>query len=176
MTCRSACLYLALSAAAACAQQRDPLVPQTDPAFRPRLVSVDFTARRVRPGAPMAVTYRFRNAGTKPARGEWRVFVHIEHPEKSCANIVINHDHLPLLPTSAWAPGETVSDGPHVLTAPDKDGAEYHVHVGVYCPEVKGGPRLLDTYAGTIKVSKDAPAMTDIGTDASAEAACISAA
>ena len=153
---------LAISVAAQ-AQERDALRPSVDPRFKPQLVSVDFTSRHVRPGAAVGVTYRFRNAGSKPARGDWRVFVHLEHPKKSCTDLVVNLDHLPLLPTSAWEPGQVISDGPHVFTAPtDKEG-DYYVHVGVYCPEVKGGPRLLDQYAGTFKVSKNAPAAKDFG-------------
>ena len=155
-------MTLALSAASA--QQRDQHRPDADPEFRPRLVSVDFTARTVRPGAQVAVTYLFRNEGAKPARDDYRVFVHLEHPKKSCTCLVVNLDHLPTVPTSAWKPGAEVADGPHVFEAPTPtQDTTYYVHVGVYCPQLTGGPRLLDVYAGEFKVSNDAPAQTVLG-------------
>ncbi len=140
----------------AAAPARDQLDAAADPTFKPQLVSADFTARRVRPGDQVGVTYRFRNAGSKPARDDWRVFVHLESPKRSCACIVKGLDHMPTTPTSAWEPGRVVTDGPHVFAAPAREGA-YYVHVGVFCPQVRGGPRLLDTYAGQLVVSRDAP-------------------
>jgi len=135
---------------------------QADPDFRPRLVSVDFSSRLVRPGTEVAVTYRFRNEGTKSARDDYRVFVHLEHPRKSCECIVSNLDHAPIIGTSAWEPGVVVADGPHVFRAPTAEGA-YYVHVGVYAPQLPKGPRLFETYAGVFKVSRDAPKQKNIG-------------
>ena len=142
----------------ASAQPRDQLKPGVDPDFRPELVGVEFSSREVRPDTEVAVTYRFRNTGTKPARGDYRVFVHLEHPRQDCACLVANLDHLPTVPTSAWFPGEEIADGPHVFRAPAAKGdADYFVHVGIYAPQPAGGPRLLATYSGQFRVSSAAP-------------------
>lgn len=146
------------------AQERNQLQPGADPDFKPVLISVDLTTRLARPGSEIGVTYRFKNTGTQPAKDDYSVFVHLEHPSKSCTNLVSNLDHLPTIPTSAWSPAQEVSDGPHVFRAPTASGeATYHVHVGVYAPQLPGGPRLLDVYAGELKVSREAPAAKDIG-------------
>ncbi len=143
------------------AQERDQLNPGVDPAFKPALVSVDFTSRTVRPGDAVGVTYRFRNDGTSAAAADYVVFVHLEWPEASCSDIVGHFDHEPLRATSTWEPGDTVSDGPYVIEAPaEKGDATYHVHVGIWVPQVAGGPRLLDQYAGELKVDRNAPAST----------------
>ncbi len=129
-----------------------------DPDFRPELVGVEFTSREVRPGDPFAVTIKFRNAGTRPARSDYRVFLHFEAPRRDCADIVIHADHAPSEPTSLWKPGELIIDGPRRLIAPaDRPEQEYFVHVGIY--DYGGtGQRLLESYAGgTIRVTPDAP-------------------
>ena len=146
------------------AQQQDQLRPGADPDFEPVLVSDDLTTRLARPGSEVGVTYRFKNTGTQPARDDYRVFVHLEHPSESCTNIVSNLDHLPTIPTSAWSPAKEVFDGPHIFRAPTTTrDATYHVHVGVYAPQLPAGPRLLDVYAGELTVSKDAPAAEELG-------------
>ena len=128
-----------------------------DPEFKPELVAVEFTSREVRPGDPFAVTLKFRNAGTKPARSDCWVFLHFESPQKSCQHIVMQGDHEPSLITSLWQPGKLVVDGPQMLVAPaDQPEQDYYVHVGLYSRGERGG-RLLDTYqAGTIRVTRSA--------------------
>jgi len=49
---------------------------EADRDFKPELAAVEFTSRQVRPGDPFAMTIKFRNAGTKPARSDYWVFVH----------------------------------------------------------------------------------------------------
>jgi hypothetical protein len=149
------------------AQEKDAMKPEADPEFRPKLVSVEFSARRVQPDADVAVTYRFRNEGTKVARNDYRVFVHLESPRQSCECIVAGLDHMPTVPTSLWQPGKIIADGPHVFRAPtDKGDAKYFVHVGVFAPQILGGPRLLESYdGGVLEVSRDAPAQTMVGPD-----------
>lgn len=133
-------------------------MPQADPNFRPVLVSVDFTTLEARPGDLIGVTYRFRNDGTAPAAQDYMVFVHLEWPDRGCTNIVRNLDHYPLRGTSTWEPGEIVADGPYVIEAPGEKGdAVYHVHVGIYAPQLPGGPRLLDVYANELRVDRNAP-------------------
>ena len=132
--------------------------PEVDPDFKPQLVRAEFSSREVRPGDPFAMTLRFKNAGTRAAHSDYRVFVHFEAPLQSCDNIVLSGDHVPSEPTSLWEPGQVVVDGPRVLTAPsDKPDQQYFVHVGVF--DLGGtGKRLLDTYdAGTIRVTASAP-------------------
>jgi len=130
-----------------------------DPTFKPELVGVDFTAREIRPGDPFAMTIKFRNAGSKPAKSEYRVFLHFEAPEQTCENIVIHGDHDPTVPTTMWEPGKIVADGPRILSAPtDQPEQEYFVHIGLF-DHAGGGDRLLDTYdGGKIKVTSEAPA------------------
>jgi hypothetical protein len=144
------------AALSACAQ-----APSPDPDFRPVLVGVDFTSREVLPGDELGYTIRFRNEGTKPAKGDYIVFVHFEAPEPACQNIVFQQDHAPTQPTSTWQPGQIASDGPHVVRAPtDRPEQEYHVHLGVFSPQ-PGGGRFFETYAGKIKVTTAARASSD---------------
>jgi hypothetical protein len=152
-------IVLLAAAGRASAQEKDALNPGVDPGFKPVLVSVDFTSREVRPGDPVGVTYRFRNDGTSASASDYVVFGHLEWPDASCNNIIKSLDHAPLRATSTWEPGEVVSDGPYIIEAPaDKGDAVYHVHVGLYAPNLPGGPRLLDVYAGELKVDHKAPA------------------
>jgi len=149
---------------ALCLAARAPLAGQPmDPDFRPELVGVEFTSRAIRPGDPFAVTIKFRNAGTRPARSDYRVFLHFEAPRRDCRDIVIHADHDPSEPTSRWQPGELVVDGPRRLVAPtDRPDQEYFVHVGLYDYGGTGG-RLLDSYAGgTIRITREAPSAESI--------------
>lgn len=136
---------------------------ELDPGFVPELVAVETTPAEVRPGDLLAITFTFRNAGTLPARRDYRVFTHIEGPRKSCENILIHADHEATEPPTLWQPGQTVVDGPHVVRIPDNlaDG-EYFLHVGLF--DYGGtGHRLLDVYAPeTIRVARSAPPATEI--------------
>lgn len=134
------------------------LAQGVDPDFKPELVGADFTSRQVRPGEPFAMTLKFRNAGTKPARGDYWVFVHFEAPTASCKDIVFQADHAPQEPTSLWQPGQMILDGPQILLAPnDQPERSYFVHVGVF-DSGGTGERILDSYAaGKIEVTSKAP-------------------
>ncbi len=133
---------------------------EIDPGFRPMPVRVELTARRVRPGDPLGATFVFRNRGERIARGNYTVFVHFEYPEASCADIKFQYDHQPVVPTSSWAPGKEIRDGPYAIPTPG-DAAEgtYHLHVGVFA---SGNGRLSERYLGTIELAEDAPAAADI--------------
>ena len=158
-TARALCVLIALCVGVAAYAQKpeEQVRPGEDPAFRPTLVRADFTAREVRPGDPVALTFTFRNDGTAPARDNYTVFLHFEYPKPTCENIAIHADHAPTLPTTMWLPGKEAVDGPLVVAVPE-DAAEgsYRVHVGVYIPG-PGGSRLLDTDAGQLVVSRKAP-------------------
>ena len=123
---------------------------------------MELTSREVRPGDPLALTLKFRNVGTKAAAGDYRLFVHVE-AGIHCQNIVINADRPPEEPTSLWQPGQTILDGPRVLTVPaDLPEGDYLLHVGLFDPAGKGS-RLLDSYAGgKLKVSLQAPSAEQI--------------
>ncbi|NLS91864.1 MAG: hypothetical protein GXX96_06745 [Planctomycetaceae bacterium] len=129
--------------------------------FQPELLDAQFTARNVRPGDPLAVTLMFRNNGRRTAPTDYRVFLHFEQPQ-GCQNLRVNADHEPTEPTSSWVPGQVTVDGPRTVFLPgDLAEGEYHVHVGLYDYAGTGG-RVLDTYAaGTIQVSRQAPAAAD---------------
>jgi hypothetical protein len=134
-----------------------------DPGFKPELVAVELSARDVRPGEPVALTIRFRNAGIRPARADYHLFVHVETPEKGCREIMINADHAPSEPTSRWAPGQVVVDGPRLLSFPAEQAeGSYALHVGLYDFGGSGG-RLLDYGAGQISVSRQAPPAASLG-------------
>ncbi len=139
------------------------LAQDIDPDFKPKLVGVEFTSREVRPGDQFALTIKFRNDGARPARADYRVFLHFEAPEADCANIVFQGDHDPTVPTSAWEPGAVIVDGPLVLTAPvNKPEQEYFVHLGLFDYQ-RTGERLLETYeAGKIRVTSEAPSSDSI--------------
>jgi hypothetical protein len=134
-----------------------------DANFKPELAGIELTSREVRPGDPVAMTLRLRNAGTKVARGDYWLFVHLE-VGKDCRNIVVHADHPPAEPTSLWQPGQIILDGPRVLRVPaDLPEGEYFLHVGVYDFTGKGG-RLLDSYAGgKLKISRRAPSTEKLG-------------
>ena len=140
---------------------------EIDAGFKPELVAAEFTSRQIRPGDPFAMTLRFRNAGTKPARADYRVFVHFEAPEATCTDIVFQDDHEPAEPTSTWQPGQVVVDGPRILTAPEgRPDQAYFVHVGIFDAEGTG-QRLMETYAaGKIEVTASAPAAASIAPEA----------
>lgn len=126
--------------------------------FQAELVDAEFTSRLVRPGDPVAITLKFRNRGERLAPTDYRVFVHFESP-KGCENLRVNADHGPLEPTTSWAPGQVVIDGPRTVFLPaDLAEGEYHIHVGLFDYSGSDG-RVLDTFAaGTIQVSHQAPA------------------
>ena len=135
-----------------------------DPHFKPVLVAAEVSSRQVRPGDLFTVTFRFRNAGTQPARADYYAFLHLEAPTADCEHIVVHADHDPAEATTTWQPGREVVDGPIVLRAPT-GGADQDcfIHVGIY--DLHGdGRRLLDTYeAGRIRVSAKAPAAGELG-------------
>lgn len=161
---RIVCLAAAACAAqAAWAQKPEERVRSgLDPGFRPKLVRVDFTSRRVRPGDPVAITFTFRNDGVQPAKDNYWVFLHFEYPKPTCDDIRFSADHLPVVPTTMWEPGKEVVDGPRNVRVP-AEAAEgsYRVHVGVYV-RGPGGGRLLDAGAGRLEVTKTAPPAEEI--------------
>lgn len=125
--------------------------------FRPSCIGVDLSSKEVRPGGRVSATFYFRNEGKTPASADYWVYVHLEYSRKDCANIVVNEDHQPLIPTTDWLPGKVITDGAYLLGIPvSAQEGVYHVHVGVYSRWDPGYPRLSDQYVGEIHVSKSA--------------------
>ena len=140
----------------------DPVRSDLDPAFRPELVGVELLQEAVRPGGQAWVTFRFRNSGTAAARDNYRVFVHLEHPEPSCENIRFQFDHMPTVPTSRWEPRREIADGPHPIPVPaDATRAPHHLHVGLFAAE-GDGRRVLDVYWDTPIVVSDSAEPVEI--------------
>lgn len=138
-------------------------VASVDPDFKPVCVGAVLTSKELRPGDQTALTLHFRNDGTAPARTDYTVFVHLEHPDKSCHNIVVGADHPPTTPMTAWEPGMIVTDGAHLLTVPaNAPEGVYYLHVGVYSREGSGHPRLSDQYVAEVTVSRGAAASDTI--------------
>jgi uncharacterized protein DUF5696 len=133
---------------------------ESAPKFHPELINAEFTSRNIRPGDPVAVTLKFRNQGSHAAPADYRIFLHFESP-KGCENLRVNADHEPTEPTTSWAPGQIVIDGPRTVFLPkDLMEGEYHIHLGLFDHEGTAG-RILDTFAGTIQVSANAPTAAD---------------
>jgi len=132
--------------------QHERVRAEQDPEFHPVVEACRVRPKRVRPGDIVAVDFTFRNRGTRPARRDYRVFVHFEYPDKNCRCIQFQYDHDPDLPTSLWAPGQAVEDGPYVVPVPEgiPDG-EYFVHVGLFYPG-PGGYRLCEAYPAKVRV------------------------
>jgi hypothetical protein len=92
------------------------------------LMGVEFTSRQVRPGDPFAMTIKFRNDGTRPARSDYYVFVHFTQKSATRAEgIVYQNDHMPPVPTSQWQAGTVVEDGPHTVEVPPESGGPAEV-------------------------------------------------
>ena len=87
-------------------------------AFSPVIKEVSEMPEKVRPGAAVEYAIKFKNMGSDTAAREYKVFVHFEHPGKSCDHIVFQGDHNPTLPTTLWETGKLVADGPHVAQVP----------------------------------------------------------
>ena len=137
-------------------------------AFRPVLLETNFAARTARPGGPLSVSFTFVNKGSAAPDTNYRVFLHFEHPDASCSDIVFQGDHEPTHPTTTWDPGEEITDGPRVIrVSEDAAEGEYHVHVGLFDPD--GDGRVLGAYEGTVTVSRDAQPAEDLGPEPLAE-------
>ena len=122
--------------------------------FKPELVKADLLPKVVRPGGHLSLATTFRNAGTTPAKENYRIFVHIEDVDQGCEAIRIHWDHDPAEPTTFWLPGQTLIDGPLSIAVPqDLAPGTYKLHLGVFGP--KG--RVLDVDAGRLEVSLTAP-------------------
>jgi hypothetical protein len=129
-----------------------------DPTFKPVCIGADLSSREVRPGGQIAVSLRFRNDGSAPAKVDYQVFTHVEYRDRDCGQMRIQHDHAPTVPTTAWEPGETINDGAYVLTFPEElPEGTYHLHVGVYAYRNQSIPRLSDQYVADIEVTPNAP-------------------
>ena len=105
------------------------LAPQT---ALPTVASFAQTGSRT-----LRVTYRWQVFGAIP--GEYTSFVHfVARSADGSETIVFQQDHAPALPTTAWKPGSTVTDGPYEISVPAGDG-DYLWMAGLF---LDSGPRL----------------------------------
>lgn len=131
------------------------VLPRLHPAFQPKLDSLRFAARAVRPGGSLAYALHFRNDGRGPSQSELEVFVHFESVAAGCAEVSFADDHAPRKSALHWPSGERVVDGPRVVAVPrDLREGTYRVHVGLRDPD--DGELLVDSEAGTIRVGREA--------------------
>lgn len=131
------------------------LFPRFYPAFQPELESLQFAARKVRPGDSLAYAILFRNEGRGPGASEDQVFVHFESIESGCRDVSFADDHAPRTSTLHWPAGMITVDGPRVVAVPaDVPEGTYRVHAGLRDPE--RGTLRVDAEAGIIRVHADA--------------------
>ena len=83
---------------AACRAKEDAEPPVATPAL-------SLSRDRVPIGSPLKLTYRFDVAANTKIDRDYLVFVHVLEPN---GEQLWTDDHLPAVPTSAWAPGQKV--------------------------------------------------------------------
>ncbi|MBI5833687.1 MAG: hypothetical protein HZB16_15410 [Armatimonadetes bacterium] len=79
------------------------------------------------------ITYEWK-VGEKLSE-DYNCFVHFNNvaaDQWGGDDIVFQHDHALPRPTSAWQPGETIVDGPHILTVPAGKYNSYDVTIGLW--------------------------------------------
>jgi arylsulfatase A-like enzyme len=67
-----------------------------------RLLAVEASPAKVRPGETVTLTWTFEARG--PVDASWRVFAHIKGPN----NMFVNGDHKPVRPFEWWKPGQFI--------------------------------------------------------------------
>lgn len=100
--------------------------------IRPEVASFRQTAPRT-----FSATYRWTVNDRLPLN--YNCFVHFVDPNREGEGIVFQQDHPLAKPTSAWAPGQTVSDGPYAITVPaDVPDGQYAWTIGLWSPDEGG--------------------------------------
>jgi hypothetical protein len=71
---------------------------------------------------------------------DYAIFVHFDHAGKNQESIAFQQDHQPPIPTSQWAAGAVIEDGPYEVTIPENAaGPPFKFTIGLFAPE---RPRL----------------------------------
>jgi Family of unknown function (DUF5696) len=104
-------------------------------------------------GNTFAITYAwqvYRPLGTEI---DYKVFVHfVDDSEVTSTDpgIIFQNDHFTATPTSQWAPGQSVSDGPWTVAIPSsvQDGT-YSIRIGIFDPTIGNRLELSGNNDGT---------------------------
>jgi hypothetical protein len=87
-----------VAASAACSRNEETAPPVATP-------TLTLSRDRAAIGSPLKLTYRFDVAQNAKIDGDYWVFVHVLDPN---GERLWGDDHLPVVPTSQWKPGQTV--------------------------------------------------------------------
>lgn len=108
-----------------------------------RLLGVDLSADRVRPGETMTATYYWECLRETP--GEWKVFVHLELP--AGRRMILDHHPVgELYPIASWKKGEVIRDIQRFTVAADTKPGPATLWAGLFNEaiyrEQGGGDRM----------------------------------
>lgn len=93
-----------------------------------------------------AIAYRWQVE--KPAKGDWRIFVHFTD---AADKIRFQHDQVPTPALAQWKMGE-VRQGPFTVTVPEGLNGEFHIYMGLFAsPGLERAP-LVDARSGQRRV------------------------
>jgi lipoteichoic acid synthase len=115
-------------------QVEPPMEYRVDAQFVPvnqpvvRLLGYDLSAKQVRPGQRLTVTYYFE--ALRPVPADWKLFVHGQGPGG-----MINLDHVPvsgLYPLEDWKPGEIIADVQEVRIPPAWEAGTFTLYLGLW--------------------------------------------
>ena len=124
------CVGVLAMSAAGC-RRKDPDMP---PVATP---TVTFSRPRIAIGSPVDVTFRFQVASDAKFDGDYLVFVHVLDSQ---GELMWTDDHAPSIPTSRWAPGQTVQYTRTIFAPNYPYIGEAAVRIGLYSPQT--GKRL----------------------------------
>lgn len=91
--------------------------------------SVTLNKTRAAIGSPIQITYKFTVAPDAKIDGDYTVFLHVIEPD---GERLWQDDHQPPVPTSQWAPGQTIEYTRTVFVANYPYIGEASVRVGLY--------------------------------------------
>jgi hypothetical protein len=111
-----------LTVFAACSGGKD-----TDPPVATPTLTLNHD--RVPIGSPLKLTYSFQVADNATFDGDYWVFVHVLDPE---GERLWTDDHLPVVPTSKWKPGQKVEYTRTIFVANYPYIGEANVRLGLY--------------------------------------------
>ncbi len=102
------------------------------------------------------------NDEVEPGTRGFVQFTHPEYGEEGCGDISLRIVSWPETPAEQWQPGNSYEMPTDVVTIPEWAGAgTYDVRIGLYNPEKREGPPLLDgtggnaVIAGTLTIERD---------------------
>lgn len=91
------------------------------------LAGYSFSARRLEPGQPLTVTLYWQARG--PVARDYTTFAHALDQDYQTWG---GHDGAPVVPTSAWTPGTTITDTHTFVVDPTAPPGLYQIEVGLY--------------------------------------------